>query len=137
VRLIAEPWDTAAYQLGRGFPGLTRLQWNGRFRDDIRRFVKSDPGMVPDLMRRIYGSDDLFPDSRADAYHAYQSVNYVASHDGFTLYDCTISSPMTTSATGKTEIMIRTVLTRTTVGIVGTKGMKLSPRQSSRCAGSK
>jgi glycogen operon protein len=43
--------------------------------------------MVPDLMRRLYGSDDLFPDSRADAYHAYQSVNFVTSHDGFTLYD--------------------------------------------------
>ena len=43
--------------------------------------------MVPDLMRRVYGSDDFFPDSRADAYHAYQSVNYVTSHDGFTLYD--------------------------------------------------
>lgn len=87
LRLIAEPWDTGAYQLGRGFPGLTWLQWNGRFRDDIRRFVKGDPGMVPDLMRRIYGSDDLFPDTRADAYHAYQSLNYVTSHDGFTLYD--------------------------------------------------
>jgi isoamylase len=87
LRLIAEPWDTGAYQLGTGFPGITWLQWNGRFRDDIRRFVKSDPGMVPDLMRRIYGSDDLFPDTRADAYHAYQSVNFVTSHDGFTLYD--------------------------------------------------
>ena len=43
--------------------------------------------MVPDVMRRIYGSDDLFPDNRADAYHAYQSVNYLTSHDGFTLYD--------------------------------------------------
>jgi isoamylase len=87
LRLIAEPWDTGAYQLGRGFPGLTWLQWNGRFRDDIRRFVKGDPGMVPDLMRRIYGSDDLFPDNRGDAYHAYQTVNYIDSHDGFTLYD--------------------------------------------------
>jgi isoamylase len=87
LRLIAEPWDTEAYQLGRGFPGVTWLQWNGRFRDDIRRFVKGDPGMVPDLMRRIYGSDDLFPDSRADAYHAYQTVNYIDSHDGFTLHD--------------------------------------------------
>ena len=87
LRLIAEPWDTGAYQLGSGFPGITWLQWNGRFRDDIRRFVKSDPGMVPDLMRRIYGSDDLFPDTRAGAYHAYQSVNYITSHDGFTLYD--------------------------------------------------
>jgi isoamylase len=87
VHMIAEPWDTGADQLGRGFPGITWLQWNGRFRDDIRRFVKGDRGMVPDLMRRFYGSDDLFPDSRADAYHAYQSVNFVTSHDGFTLYD--------------------------------------------------
>ena len=87
LRLIAEPWDTGAYQLGRGFPGITWLQWNGRFRDDVRRFVKGDAGMVPDLMRRIYGSDDFFPDNRDAAYHAYQSVNYVTSHDGFTLYD--------------------------------------------------
>jgi glycogen operon protein len=87
LRLIAEPWDTGTYQLGRGFPGVTWLQWNGRFRDDIRRFVKGDPGLVPDLMRRLYGSDDLFPDTRADAYHAYQSVNFTTSHDGFTLYD--------------------------------------------------
>ena len=86
-RLIAEPWDTGAYQLGRGFPGITWHQWNGRFRDDVRRFVKGDPGMIPDLMRRIYGSDDLFPDTRAEAYHPYQSINYVTSHDGFTLYD--------------------------------------------------
>ena len=87
LRLIAEPWDTGTYQLGPGFPGITWLQWNGKFRDEVRRFVKGDPGMVPDLMRRIYGSDDLFPDDRAEAYHAYQSVNYVTSHDGFTLYD--------------------------------------------------
>ncbi len=87
LRLIAEPWDTGAYQLGRGFPGITWLQWNGRYRDDVRRFVKGDAGMVPDLMRRIYGSDDFFPDSLDDAYHAFQSVNYVTSHDGFTLYD--------------------------------------------------
>jgi len=87
LRLIAEPWDIGAYQLGRGFPGITWLQWNGRFRDDVRRFVKGDAGMVPDLMRRLYGSDDLFPDDRLDAYHAYQSVNFVTSHDGFTLYD--------------------------------------------------
>jgi glycogen operon protein len=87
LRLIAEPWDTGASQLGRGFPGITWLQWNGRFRDDVRRFVRGDAEMVPDLMRRIYGSDDFFPDNRDDAYHAYQSVNYITSHDGFTLYD--------------------------------------------------
>jgi isoamylase len=88
LRLIAEPWDAAgAYQLGRVFPGIMACQWNGRFRDDIRRFVRGDPGMVPALMRRLYGSDDLFPDDRLHAYRPHQSVNYVASHDGFTLYD--------------------------------------------------
>ncbi len=87
LKLIAEPWDTGAYQLGRGFPGLTWLQWNARFRDDVRRFVRGDAGMIRDLMRRIYGSDDLFPDSGAHAYHPYQTVNYIDSHDGFTLYD--------------------------------------------------
>jgi len=87
LALIAEPWDVGAYQLGRGFPGTTWLQWNARYRDDVRRFVKGEPGMVPDLMRRIYGSDDLFPDSREHSYHAFQSVNYIDCHDGFTLYD--------------------------------------------------
>ena len=87
VTLIAEPWDVGGYQLGRGFPGVTWLQWNARFRDDVRRFVTGDGAMVPDLMRRIYGSDDLFPDSRDYAYHPFQSVNYINSHDGFTLYD--------------------------------------------------
>ena len=87
LELIAEPWDVGGYQLGRGFPGTTWLQWNARYRDDIRRFVRGDAGMVPDLMRRIYGSDDLFPDTREHAYHAFQTVNYIDCHDGFTLYD--------------------------------------------------
>lgn len=88
LRLIAEPWDAAGvYQLGRAFPGIMACQWNGQYRDDLRRFVKGDPGMVPTLMRRLYGSDDLFPDDRMHAYHPHQSVNYIASHDGFTLYD--------------------------------------------------
>ncbi|HRO57885.1 MAG TPA: isoamylase [Burkholderiaceae bacterium] len=88
LRLIAEPWDAAgAYQLGRAFPGVTACQWNGRFRDDVRRFMRGDPGMVSLFMRRLYGSDDLFPDDRLHAYRPHQSVNYVVSHDGFTLYD--------------------------------------------------
>jgi isoamylase len=87
LALIAEPWDTGAYQLGRGFPGTTWLQWNACYRDHVRRFVRGDAGMVPDLMRRIYGSDDLFPDCHEHAYHAFQTVNYIESHDGFTLYD--------------------------------------------------
>ena len=88
LRLIAEPWDAAgAYQLGRAFPGITACQWNGQFRDDLRRFMRGDSGMVPSLMRRLYGSDDLFPDDRMHAYRPHQSINYIASHDGFTLYD--------------------------------------------------
>jgi len=88
LRLIAEPWDAAGvYQLGRAFPGIMACPWNGRYRDDLRRFVKGDPGRVPALMRRLYGSDDLFPGDRMSAYHPHQSVNYIASHDGFTLYD--------------------------------------------------
>ncbi|HQU44267.1 MAG TPA: alpha-amylase family glycosyl hydrolase, partial [Pirellulales bacterium] len=88
VRLIAEPWDAAgAYQLGRNFPGVQWLQWNGRFRDDLRCFVRGDAGRVPALMERLYGSDDLFPDDWRSAFHAYQSVNYLTAHDGFTLHD--------------------------------------------------
>lgn len=87
VRLIAEAWDISSYQLGRSFPGVSWLQWNGRFRDDLRAFAKSDSGRVADAMRRVYGSDDLFPDTLPDAYHAYQSVNFVTAHDGFSLYD--------------------------------------------------
>ena len=88
LRLIAEPWDaTGANALGRAFPGVTWQQWNGWFRDDVRRFVRGDPGMVPALMRRLYGSDDLFPDDLLHAYRPPQSLNYVTCHDGFTLYD--------------------------------------------------
>lgn len=88
IRLIAEPWDAGgAYHLGRSFPGILWFQWNGRFRDEVRRFVRGDPGLVAALMTRLYGSDDLFPDDRLHAYHPYQSINYLTSHDGFTLYD--------------------------------------------------
>ena len=87
VRLIAEPWDLATYQLGRSFPGISWAQWNGKFRDDVRSFVKSDPGCVPQVMTRLYGSNDLFPDDPPNAYHPWQSVNFLTCHDGFTLYD--------------------------------------------------
>jgi glycogen operon protein len=88
VHLIAEPWDAAgAYQLGSRFPGALWHQWNARFRDDVRRFVRGDRGTVPALMMRLYGSDDLFPDNPRDSARPAQSVNYVTCHDGFTLYD--------------------------------------------------
>ncbi len=88
VRLIAEPWDASGLEeLGRAFPGKRWFQWNGRYRDDIRRFVKGDQGFVAGAMRRLYGSDDLFPDTLLEACHPQQSLNYISSHDGFTLYD--------------------------------------------------
>jgi glycogen operon protein len=87
VRLIAEAWDLAAYQLGRQFPGQTWLQWNGRFRDEMRQFTKSDNDRIGLLMRRLYGSDDLFPDDRELGYRPFQSVNYFCSHDGFNMRD--------------------------------------------------
>ena len=87
VRLIAEAWDLASYQLGRTFPAISWMQWNGQFRDQIRRFVRGDPGHVGAAMMRLYGSDDLFPDTLAEAYRPFQSVNFVTAHDGFTLYD--------------------------------------------------
>jgi glycogen operon protein len=88
LRLIAEPWDAAGtHQLGRSLPGVSWAQWNSRFRDDVRRFVRGDAGLVGALMLRLYGSDDLFPDDTMSAYRPWQSVNYLTSHDGFTLYD--------------------------------------------------
>ena len=87
LRLIAEAWDPATYQLGRSFPGISWLQWNGQFRDDVRAFVRGEVDMVPKLMSRIYGSCDLFPDDIANSYRPYQSVNFVTCHDGFCLYD--------------------------------------------------
>ena len=87
VVLTAEAWDIGAYQLGRSFPGLTWHQWNGQYRDDVRAFVKSDPGKVAALMRRLYGSDDFFPNTLVDACRPYQTVNFIDCHDGFNLYD--------------------------------------------------
>src|ERR1035437_210290 len=80
--LIAEPWDTGTYQVGN-FP-VDWSEWNGRFRDTMRRFGKSDPGQLADLGWRLTGSSDLYGD---DGRSAYNSVNFVTCHDGFTLYD--------------------------------------------------
>ena len=84
TKLIAEAWDAAGlYQVG-SFPNWGRwAEWNGHFRDDIRRFVKGDPGMVGRLASRLAGSSDLYQFGR-DPGHG---INFVTSHDGFTLHD--------------------------------------------------
>jgi glycogen operon protein len=85
TKLIAEAWDAAGlYQVG-SFPSWGRwAEWNGRFRDEVRRFVKGDPGMAPLLATRLAGSPDLYRGSGRAPYH---SINFVTSHDGFTLAD--------------------------------------------------
>lgn len=87
IRLIAEPWDIGAYQLGRGFPGTQWMQWNSAYQRCVQGFVRGERGRVPELMTRIYGSSDLFPDDCLTALRPFQSINYVTSHDSFTLYD--------------------------------------------------
>ena len=84
VKLIAEPWDVAqgGYQLGN-FP-VGWAEWNGRYRDAIRRYWRGDPGQVADLGYRLTGSSDLYQD---DGRRPYASVNFVTAHDGFTLAD--------------------------------------------------
>jgi isoamylase len=80
--LIAEAWDTGTYQVGN-FP-VDWSEWNGRFRDTVRRFIKGDAGQIADLGSRLTGSADLYGD---DGRSAYNSVNFVTCHDGFTLAD--------------------------------------------------
>jgi isoamylase len=84
VKLIAEPWDAAGlYQVG-GFAGDAWKEWNGRFRDDVRRFAKGDRGTVRSLAARILGSPDIYG---AQQREPEQSINFVTCHDGFTLND--------------------------------------------------
>jgi isoamylase len=84
TKLIAEAWDAAGlYQVG-SFTGDRFAEWNGPFRDDIRRFVKSDTGMLSPLSRRIMGSPDLYRNPEGEPN---RSINFVTCHDGFTLAD--------------------------------------------------
>ena len=84
AKLIAEAWDAGGlYEVGR-FPGKRWAQWNGPYRDCVRKFVKSDPGLIASLATRIAGSSDLFgPPGEMPT----NSINFVTCHDGFTLND--------------------------------------------------
>lgn len=81
VKLIAEPWDLNTNQQGN-FP-KEWSEWNGKFRNTVRRFLKGEPGQIKDLGWRLTGSADLYDDTRAP----YNSINFVTCHDGFTLHD--------------------------------------------------
>nr|XP_016446885.1 PREDICTED: isoamylase 3, chloroplastic isoform X1 [Nicotiana tabacum] len=84
-KIIAEPWDCGGLYLVGKFPNWDRwAEWNGKYRDDIRRFIKGDAGMKGNFATRVAGSADLYRVNKRKPYH---SVNFVIAHDGFTLYD--------------------------------------------------
>ena len=80
--MIAEPWDIGTYQVGN-FP-VDWSEWNGKFRDTMRRFGKGDAGQLADVGWRLTGSADLYGE---DGRSAYNSINFITCHDGFTLHD--------------------------------------------------
>ena len=84
VKLIAEPWDVGpgGYQVGNFPPGWT--EWNGKYRDTVRRFWKGDGGTVQEFATRLCGSSDLYEQS---GRLPYASINFVTCHDGFTMHD--------------------------------------------------
>ncbi|GGM77159.1 glycogen debranching enzyme [Thermogymnomonas acidicola] len=84
VKLIAEPWDVGpgGYQVGQ-FPALW-AEWNGKYRDSMRRFWRGDPGMMGEFATRLSGSPDLYEEN---GRRPHSSINYITCHDGFTLND--------------------------------------------------
>jgi glycogen operon protein len=83
-RVIAEAWDAAGlYQVG-DFPGFRWGEWNGRYRDVLRRFVRGDKGLLSSVAMRLSGNSDLYQD---DDRRPTSSINFITCHDGFTLMD--------------------------------------------------
>ena len=84
TKVIAEPWDAGGlYDVGR-FPGSRWSEWNGRFRDDVRKFVRGDGGLTSEIATRIAGSADIY---QGKSRGPMNSVNFITAHDGFTLND--------------------------------------------------
>jgi glycogen operon protein len=102
TKLIAEPWDAAGlYQVGR-FPfGRRWSEWNGRYRDDVRRFWRGEPGFAGQLATRLCGSSDLY---EASGRHPRHSINFVTCHDGFTLADLVSYNQKHNEANGENNV---------------------------------
>ena len=100
TKLIAEPWDLGAggYQVGQFPTGWA--EWNGKYRDTVRRFWRGDHGQVPDLAYRLSGSSDLYQVRRR---HTYGSINFVACHDGFSLHDLVCYNEKHNEANGESN----------------------------------
>ncbi|MBN2473823.1 MAG: glycogen debranching protein GlgX [Pirellulales bacterium] len=98
TKIIAEAWDAAgAYQVG-SFASMRWAEWNGRYRDDLRRYWRGDPHMIGALATRVAGSSDLYQPSGRQPYH---SINFITSHDGFTLSDLVSYSHKHNEANGE------------------------------------
>ncbi|MBL7128574.1 MAG: glycogen debranching protein GlgX [Ignavibacteria bacterium] len=102
TKLIAEAWDAAGlYQVGT-FPAWERWsEWNGKFRNDIRQFIKSDQGKNMDIAKRLVGSPDLYEASGRASCH---SINFVTCHDGFTLSDLVSYNDKHNEANGESNV---------------------------------
>jgi isoamylase len=98
VKLIAEPWDLghAGFQVGRFPPGWS--EWNPKYRDAVRHYWRGDRGQLPELATRVAGSSDLY---QAAGRRPYASINFVTSHDGFTLRDLVSYSRKHNEANGE------------------------------------
>src|SRR5207245_10258293 len=84
TKIIAEAWDAAGlYQIGY-FPGYRWAEWNGKYRDDMRRFLKGETGLASNLANRIPGSSDLY---QSTGHLPINSINFFDCHDGFTMND--------------------------------------------------
>ena len=99
VKLIAEPWDLGTYQVGN-FP-IDWSEWNGRFRDTVRRFERAEGGQISELGWRLSGSADLYGDDGRSAYH---SINFITCHDGFTLQDLVSYNEKHNDANGENNL---------------------------------
>ncbi|MCR5085021.1 MAG: isoamylase [Succinivibrionaceae bacterium] len=84
TKIIAEPWDAGGlYQLG-SIAGSKWREWNGQFRDDVRSFMRGDPGVIKRFVCRLIGSPDIYNEREVDPQ---KSINFITCHDGFTLWD--------------------------------------------------
>jgi isoamylase len=96
VKMIAEPWDTAGYQVG-GFPA-DWSEWNGKFRDDVRAFWGGEDSVLGTLSQRVLGSPDVY---EGDRRSPSAGVGFITAHDGFTLHDLTSYNQKHNSANGE------------------------------------
>ncbi len=102
TKLIAEAWDAAGlYQVGT-FVGDYWKEWNGKFRDDIRSFLRGDEGIVPRVAERLLGSPDIY--TNGEQYEPERSINFVTCHDGFTLNDLVSYNEKHNEANGENNL---------------------------------